>query len=149
MTPVDGQPSKENNRHRTLGLAFAYPSYGCLWVERGSSKRVIADYSVSLARGYEHAGRSCSLGLPRIPVQPIVEGGLAAFEFFEPVPLVERLWLRIRHGLLEDAGGAKELRETWVVPYRPVEQLHECAPLLFAKLEASSVGEDVLSFIQG
>jgi hypothetical protein len=68
-----------------------------------------------------------------MPLEPIVEGGFAALELFEPVPLVERLWLRIRNrGLLEHAGLVEQLRETWVVLYRPVEQVHERAPFLLA-----------------
>jgi len=60
---------------------------------------------------------------------------------------VERLWLRIRHGgLLEDARPAEQPCQTWVVPYGPVEQVHERAPFRIAELEASSVGEHVLRF---
>jgi len=144
---VHREPRQQNGRYRTRRRLTLPNSLGC--VARGDlrrSERVIADHGLGIVqrrnedlRGVRRVRRA------GVPQEPLVERRLAATEIVEPVLPRERLRVPVAQELLlEDVRPSEQLRETWILLRRPLEQLAELLPSAFVEREPRAIGEDAL-----
>ncbi len=108
---IDSEPCEDEDGHGSLGRLPLQQSLRCtIWLNLANRQRVIADDMIPFA-GYEGARRAGSLGVSGMAMEPVVQRIFLAAKVAEVVLPSQRLGLRIRHDLLEDAWLREELAQ--------------------------------------